>query len=115
MSNPICVSRHPRDNGDASASNGGDLSTASVHLARLAADLAARPYARRGVPTSNDRIRIMLVDDHAMVREGLRVLLRPAPDITVVGEAENGVEAVAMARWRWRSGSWEKSFPRSRS
>jgi DNA-binding NarL/FixJ family response regulator len=73
------------------------LSTTS-DLSRLAADLAARPYARRGIPASNDRIRIMLVDDHAMVREGLRVLLRPAHDITVVGEAENGVEAVAIAR-----------------
>jgi DNA-binding NarL/FixJ family response regulator len=47
---------------------------------------------------SNERIRILLVDDHAMLREGLRVLLRPAHDIIVVGEAENGVEAVAMAR-----------------
>ena len=70
----------------------------SVELAQLAAGLAARPYARRGVASSNDRIRIVLVDDHAMVREGLRVLLRPAQDIIVVGEAENGVEAVAMAR-----------------
>jgi len=70
----------------------------SVELAQLAASLAARPYARRGVASSNDRIRIVLVDDHAMVREGLRVLLRPAQDIIVVGEAENGVEAVAMAR-----------------
>jgi DNA-binding NarL/FixJ family response regulator len=74
------------------------MSTKSDHLAQLAADLAARPYARRGIPSSNDRIRIMLVDDHAMVREGLRVLLRTAHDITVVGEADNGVEAVAVAR-----------------
>ncbi len=29
----------------------------------------------------------MLVDDHAMAREGLRLLLRTAPDIVVVGEA----------------------------
>jgi DNA-binding NarL/FixJ family response regulator len=70
----------------------------SDHLAQVGADLATRPYARRGVPTSNDRIRIMLVDDHAMVREGLRLVLRPVQDITVVGEAENGVEAVALAR-----------------
>jgi DNA-binding NarL/FixJ family response regulator len=67
-------------------------------LTRIAAELASRPYARRGISVSNDRIRIMLVDDHAMLREGLRVLLRPAQDITIVGEAENGVEAVTMAR-----------------
>jgi two-component system response regulator NreC len=38
------------------------------------------------------------VDDHAMVREGLRVLLRNVPDIIVVGEADTGAAAVAAAR-----------------
>jgi two-component system, NarL family, response regulator NreC len=66
-------------------------------LAQIGANLAARPYARRGVPMSNETIRVLLADDHAMVREGLRLLLRTAPDITVVGEAENGVAALALA------------------
>lgn len=66
-------------------------------LAQLGASLAARPYARRGVPMSDETIRVLLADDHAMVREGLRLLLRAAPDITVVGEAENGVTALALA------------------
>jgi DNA-binding NarL/FixJ family response regulator len=66
-------------------------------LAELGATLAAKPYARRGVPMSNETIRVLLADDHAMVREGLRLLLRTAPDITVIGEAENGVTAVAQA------------------
>jgi len=44
---------------------------------------------------SNSVIRVMLVDDHTIVRDGLRGLLRGAPDIQVVGEASNGVEAVA--------------------
>lgn len=74
------------------------MKTASDHLAELGADLAARPYARRGIPMSNERIRIMLVDDHVMVREGLRVLLRSAHDITVVGEADNGIAAVTVAQ-----------------
>jgi DNA-binding NarL/FixJ family response regulator len=52
-------------------------------------------YARRGVPVSNDVIRVMLVDDHTILREGLRGLLRSAPDIQVVGEASNGAEAIA--------------------
>ena len=39
-------------------------------------------------------IRVMIVDDHQMVREGLRVLLSTCPDIEVVGEAANGAEAV---------------------
>jgi DNA-binding NarL/FixJ family response regulator len=46
---------------------------------------------------SNETIRVLLADDHAMVREGLRLLLRTAPDITVIGEAENGIGVVAQA------------------
>jgi DNA-binding NarL/FixJ family response regulator len=67
-------------------------------LAELGASLAARPYARRGVPMSDEIIRVVLVDDHAMVREGLRLLLRAAPDIAVVGDAEDGVTALALAQ-----------------
>jgi DNA-binding NarL/FixJ family response regulator len=66
-------------------------------LAQIGASVASKPYARRGVPMSNETIRVLLADDHAMVREGLRLLLRSAPDIMVVGEAENGVSAVALA------------------
>jgi two-component system, NarL family, response regulator NreC len=67
-------------------------------LARLGAILAARPYARRGVSMSEETISVILVDDHAMVREGLRLLLRSAPDIAVVGEAADGLAAVDLAQ-----------------
>jgi DNA-binding NarL/FixJ family response regulator len=67
-------------------------------LVRVAATLADRPYARRGVSMSDKIIRVILVDDHAMVREGLRLLLRSAPDIAVVGEAGDGLSALAVAR-----------------
>lgn len=40
-------------------------------------------------------IRVLLVDDHAMVRQGLRTVLDSYSDIEVVGEAWNGQEAVA--------------------
>jgi CheY-like chemotaxis protein len=43
------------------------------------------------------QIRVLLVDDHAMVRQGLRSVLDSYPDIEVVGEAWNGEEAVACA------------------
>ena len=75
-----------------------DDEDAPDRLAQLAASIAARPYARRGMPMRETPIRVVLVDDHALVREGLRVLLRAAPDIDVVGEAENGVAALAVAR-----------------
>ncbi|MFC4854236.1 response regulator [Actinophytocola glycyrrhizae] len=43
-------------------------------------------------------IRVVLVDDHPVVREGLRGMLEAEPDLTVVGEAGSGEEAVALAR-----------------
>jgi DNA-binding NarL/FixJ family response regulator len=42
-------------------------------------------------------IRVVLVDDHAVVRAGLRAVLGAARDIEVVGEAENGREALTLA------------------
>jgi RNA polymerase sigma factor (sigma-70 family) len=41
--------------------------------------------------------RILLADDHGVVRKGLRYLLQRSPDLQVVGEAADGREAVAMA------------------
>lgn len=48
------------------------------------------------VPTSR-RISVLVVDDHPLVRAGFRSILSTEDDITVVGEARDGVEAVAMA------------------
>jgi DNA-binding NarL/FixJ family response regulator len=45
-----------------------------------------------------NKIRVLLADDHTVVRQGLRVLLEAEPDITVVGEAETGRQAVQLAR-----------------
>jgi len=43
-------------------------------------------------------LRILLVDDHDIVREGLRSLIKGNPDMEVVGEAENGQKAVRLAQ-----------------
>ncbi len=44
-----------------------------------------------------EALRILLVDDHPLVRNGLRALLASVPDMAVVGEASNGEEAIAQA------------------
>jgi len=45
----------------------------------------------------SNKISILLVDDHSLVRRGFRRLLEDARDITVVGEASDGAEAVRLA------------------
>ena len=42
----------------------------------------------------SEQIRLLLADDHAVVRSGLRLLLEAQPDLVIVGEAENGAEAI---------------------
>ena len=46
---------------------------------------------------SSPRIRVLLVDDHALVRAGIRSLLGTMPNVEVVGEAAGGEEALALA------------------
>jgi YesN/AraC family two-component response regulator len=46
---------------------------------------------------SKKAIRLLIADDHTIVRKGLKVLLATEADMQVVGEAENGVEAVEKA------------------
>jgi DNA-binding NarL/FixJ family response regulator len=46
------------------------------------------------------KIKVLLADDHALVRQGLRKLLETEPDITVVGEAETGWQALQWAKER---------------
>ena len=44
----------------------------------------------------SDKIRVLITDDHLIVRQGLRLILKTAVDIEVVGEAENGAEALQL-------------------
>ncbi len=45
-----------------------------------------------------EKIRVMLVDDSELVRENLRYFLKGEPDIEVIAEASNGIEAISQAR-----------------
>jgi len=68
----------------------------SDSLAAVGASLASRPYARRGVPIADRVVRVVLADDHTLFRAGIRVLLRKADDIAIVGEASDGAEALTL-------------------
>ena len=45
--------------------------------------------------SNTDPIKVFLVDDHAIVRDGIRAVLNTEPDVEVIGEATNGREAVS--------------------
>jgi DNA-binding NarL/FixJ family response regulator len=47
-------------------------------------------------PESDDRIRVLVVDDHAVVRRGLRAFFDSEPDLEVVGAAEGGTQALDL-------------------
>ena len=75
---------------------------ALVHTSRGSADEPAQPEETemQGTQTVIDEdgpIRVLLVDDHQVVRRGLRGFLELLKDFDVVGEAENGREGVAAA------------------
>jgi two-component system, NarL family, response regulator NreC len=48
--------------------------------------------------TASDAVRVLIVDDHAVVRAGLRLLLNAEPDIEVAGEAPDGLDALLVDR-----------------
>ena len=50
-----------------------------------------------GSTTDAEPIRVLVVDDHALFRRGLQMVLEQEPDVTVVGEAGDGGQAVQMA------------------
>lgn len=93
---------------------GGDLSLSSVPgegtTARLSLVVQSHPQTNRSSseaesvqPVSSDRgidtqpVRILMVDDHPMVRQGLRAIVEQFEGIQVVGEAADGLEAVRLA------------------
>ena len=57
-----------------------------------------RYYAQRMQPAPAEPVSVLVADDQRLVRTGFRVILASEPDIDVVGEAADGVEAVQLAR-----------------
>lgn len=48
-------------------------------------------------PNLTPKIQVLLADDHTILRQGIRLLLESQPDMEVVGEATNGLEAIKLA------------------
>nr|WP_319492805.1 response regulator transcription factor [uncultured Desulfobacter sp.] len=48
--------------------------------------------------TNDNVIKILIVDDHKAIREGLKVILQLEPDFLIVGEAEDGKQAINLAQ-----------------
>ena len=69
----------------------------SGHVQGRAPGPARRSRSRSTAMTVPLKTRILLADDHAVVRDGLRMVLNSAADLEVVAEASDGAEAVALA------------------
>jgi DNA-binding NarL/FixJ family response regulator len=67
-----------------------------VEISKVAPAAAAAGGTAPGQP--DRRTRVLLADDHVVVRQGLARLLREEQDITVVGQASDGLAAVVLAR-----------------
>ena len=62
------------------------------------------PQQQQSIGTATEQgVRVLIVDDHAIVREGLKRILADAPELHVAGEAASGTEAIRLVR----EGSWD--------
>jgi PAS domain S-box-containing protein len=73
----------------------GDIGAASRSTHAISESIV--PDATAGIASART-LRILVVDDHAAMREALRELLQAQPEFQVVGEAANGLEAIAQTR-----------------
>ncbi len=73
-----------------------------AELEGLQRGIHASPAPDRPIPsqpsTASHKIKVLLVDDHAVVRQGLRTFLELQDDMTIAGEAANGMEAIEQAK-----------------
>src|SRR6476646_10293368 len=79
----------------AAASVGGGLSR-PASATSVASLLDTLPASRMPAVSRPDVIRVILADDHLVVRAGLKALLGATKDIEVVGEATNGRDAISL-------------------
>ena len=79
----------------AEGSKHADLRLPATDAEKPAAGLVP-PLPQRSLHEKHAKVRLLLVDDHAMMREGLRTVLESYEDVEIVGEASNGEDALAL-------------------
>jgi DNA-binding NarL/FixJ family response regulator len=67
------------------------------HMTQERRDFAPMTRQRPGARTGTNRIRVLLVDDHTLLRQALRVMLEGQDTLDIIGEATNGRDAVDAA------------------
>ena len=76
----------------------GESSRTGGPLAKTMDTTSNRDPSHRRASSNGSKIRVLIADDHAMIRQGLCSVLDHYSEIQVVGEAANGEEAVALAK-----------------
>lgn len=97
----IAILTLPLDREPLSAAERGDESVARATLTRALSLEAGTPGVQRSDHMSSflgPKIRVLLVDDHQMLRQGLRTIVNEHPRLEVVGEASDGLEAIELVR-----------------
>src|SRR5437879_9550521 len=99
MTGPFCALDHAcakYSPGGAKAGEQGD-----VHGNNRGLQVPYYPKVRSGsieMKEGNQQIRVLVCDDHALFREGVKTILTRASGIEVIGEAADGIQAVELAR-----------------
>ena len=94
---PLRDSRHARAGGRDRRRAGAGKHPRRGH-AGLGRGAAGMSWSGEKVSSMNDPIRIMIVEDHVVVRQGLAALLRTVPDFSIVAEAADGRQAIELYR-----------------
>jgi len=84
----------PKRTNDVKTASADTIADVRLNIGRSEPIKASIPIADGRTP---ERIRILVVDDHPIVRDGLRALLASHPEFKVVGEAEDGEDALRLA------------------
>ncbi len=83
---------------------GGDLEMIRKRTKKIHTDPVGNVIPQSGLsskfspPSPHQKIRVIIVDDHAVVRQGLQTFINLQDDMEVIGEAENGLEGVELTR-----------------